>query len=422
MSSYRHRFLRLEPDEAEPSVYWGQTSTGVRAPEILAGATTIMSRTRHIARDDISVLRVRYAGWSARRNSNGTEVVGSGGGTFTVTSSIESAAGVILGRNRWSSVDSVVFNTGDDSPESDDTILSSTILDGTTYFCRQFIVAPEGNALVAEAGTSAIGNFPAVGALDTANGEGFRFGSVLDQTGTGGALTGGTNSTVMRYGPMAIISPTVRPTVAIFGDSIKHGVCDSYVGDTEGMRGLEGRAIGKHFGVGNFAQSGASATQNLNNISRRGVYLAYYSHAYNGHGRNDLSQLLNANSAITAVNAFTDHLKTFNSSLQIVGCTCTPTATSTDDWMTVSNQTPNSNFLALIPIYNPLVRDGALTGTVGYVDMGDATMNSRDTSKWRTAPGEDTVFYACGDTTHPTNNMSRLVRSEGWIPASLFTR
>ena len=138
--------------------YLGQVATNCLGPNLQnKGATSFMSRSRHIARDDIKQVKIGFPNWVTRSDTNHLEA--GMGGVASIIASIEYP----IGTSRQ-----LLFSGDMTGRAADYTTLFSdpcdiSIPDGAVFFVRTWFSNPAG--IVWSDG------------LDTPNGEAFAFSS-----------------------------------------------------------------------------------------------------------------------------------------------------------------------------------------------------------------------------------------------------
>jgi hypothetical protein len=383
--------------------YLGQFAGQCRAPTTStagASATQVMSRTRHISRNNVSTVQVAFPNWIAVSNNGGLET--GLGAPATITAAVE--YGGVSYPLKWSGASSVAVPDLSNSPLSDPIFLA--IPDGAAFFIRGYFVNP--NGIIYEAGGTG------TEALDSTNGESFRFAlsGLADQTTAVGATTGGSTSGNLRYGPSLLVSRIIKPSILIVGTSIDMGFRETVlasggVGGANGDKGITSRPISPVYGYSNVAQGGASAL-NFLTLANRAVRMTmapYFSHVLSGHAINDLIQTSDSVTVIAARLTAIAALFT----IPVWGTTCTPYTTGAWTLVDGTDQTiySSNSFATRLPALNTLIRSGII-GYAGYFDVADGAMSSRDSNKWY---ANGTAAYMTPEGLHPTTAGSEYVRS-----------
>ncbi|WP_025593188.1 SGNH/GDSL hydrolase family protein [Agrobacterium tumefaciens] len=375
--------------EKKPRSYVGQVAT----KSVIPGFSTpsnkqIMSRTRHFARSAIFDLRLIFPNWFHNGNAETAS-----GGTITITAAIEYPIGEFH-QVTWSGSASVAVPDLSNSPISDR--LSVVIPDGAEFFVRTFLDAPAGIIYS--------------GGKDVDSGEAAAYGpsGIVDQTMGGTIANSGTAAV---YTPIAIIGDTNKPSVFIVGDSRESAVGFD-VPNTLSDQGYGARSFGQMCGYINVARGGERLSEFVSSHALRLSLASYCSHVFIHEGINDFTAGASASTCLdllqTIIEYFPDN--------EVWLATVEPVTTSTDGWITESNQTitaSNSQRIA----FNDAIRAG-IEGAFGYFDVADVVENGRNGGKWQAPAG----VALTGDGTHASPNGYAWVEQAGIIiPQQLFT-
>lgn len=228
-----------------------------------------------------------------------------------------------------------------------------------------------------------------------------------DATATGAGITSQNNSQKFLPTFVSVTALTVPATVSILG--IGDSIFESGSGNPTGyQRGVveAGRA---------FLNAGRWGGQTIAQGDQGLPSLSLFTHVLDQYGFNDIT-----NEAVTKTMA--DKILTWNwllgqnAALKITACTVTPSASSTDGWTTLANQTPDAGTTyggqtrwQRSIAYNDWMRDGApiLAGVaapgttdpaalragqaghplVGYLEIADVIESSRNSGKFRVDVG-----------------------------------
>lgn len=198
--------------------------------------------------------------------------------------------------------------------------------------------------------------------------------------------SGWTYNTGFGYGPSAILGSYTGlqrvPSIAVVGDSLANGYEDS-VGV---YKGFIARALSGKFGWINVGTDGERAEYFLNTSAsggkamwRRLRQIDGCTHAILCIGRNDLT-------AGTAAATIEGYLTRIANALTVRGkrvylCTIPPSATSTDGFATVNNQTTAADNPARITL-NAWIRTTPAP-CKGFIELADAVESARDSGKWK---------------------------------------
>lgn len=355
--------------------YLGFVATRGHAPTTYnAGAKNSMSRSRHIAMDNISQIQLAFAGYSV-----GALGEGAVGANLTYTASIEFPVGVAVTRITFGSQSSGVCAPGT-TLFSDMVNLPTPIPRGESFYVRMFITTTGGIPF-----SQAVGLNTPTGAVP-ASGEWWVLssGAVTDNTGS---LTNQNNGIAANAGmqvPLAILGYTNRHSMLIVGDSrtigpqAQENVCNT-VGDT----GNIARSVGRQFaycgvGAGGEQLAGAVGSQ----FSQRTLMAAYCSHIVCAYGINDFQT--GGLSAATTLTNLASFAAKFNPTKPIIVCTVEPNTNSTDGWGTVANQSQVSGSANTQRVlYNDALRRGSyLTPIVRTADIANAVESAPNSGTW----------------------------------------
>jgi lysophospholipase L1-like esterase len=228
-------------------------------------------------------------------------------------------------------------------------------------------------------------------------------------SGTGNfSGTAGTTAANRLLRPFLLIGQHAGVAIIGIGDSITDGKGSNRSGDGSAVNAYGGYFIkaaydaGKaHLKSGKDGNTLANWANSTLDHSTRLAALQYFTHATVLLGTND------ANVGRTAAQMLTDHasvrarLVAANPALKILGGKMIPRATSTDNWVTLANQTPRSYTLsgALYDQYEAGLDAAVGTNMVATFSLRAGAADPVETNKWRV---NGTVQYACVDEAHPT--------------------
>lgn len=386
--------------------YLGQVATQCRIPTtVLAGGNTqVMSRTRHIARSSFNGLQAIWPNWICGTNNGGLE---SGpGGSATITAAL--IYNGVAYQFTWSGSTSVVVADKSNTPLSDP--IQVSISEGDAFFIHTYYVNSVG-VLHEGGGTN-------TESLDATNGEVFRRAAsgLADQTMTVTPPIGGTGSTAFRYGPIALVATTRKPSVLIIGDSIAQGERSSAYGTPaapaaageDGDKGIIARALGRSLAYIQVAQGGSQLNNFMSTGDRalRMTLAPYVSHVLTNHGRNDIRN--GARTAAQVAAQMTEFAALFPGKKVFCG-TLVPTTTGAWTLADGSDQTVSTtnSWNTQSALYNGLVRAG-IAGISGYFEYVFAACRPGDESKWF---ADGTVALMTDDGTHPSTFAEQRIRS-----------
>lgn len=214
------------------------------------------------------------------------------------------------------------------------------------------------------------------------------------------------------YPPVAIIGMTTDPSVVIVGDSIAMGEGDT-VGDSTGDFGLIARSVGPQCAYMNLAQYADSAQMFVSGSTRRQALLQYASHMICEYGFNDI---FNAGRSVSAVAAdlatIRGYMTALGSDKRAYQTTITPYTTTTDNWATLANQTPQTNN------GNRVSLNAAIRALTYFYETADAIESARDSGKLKVT---GSAFGYTTDGGHLNTAGYELVRTAGVLPITDFS-
>jgi len=361
-----------------PFSYLGFIATRGHAPTTYnAGAKNSMSRSRHIAMDNIPAIQLAFAGYNVA--SLGEAAAGA---NITYTASIEFPVGVTVTRVTFSGASSGVCTPGA-TLFSDLIALPATIPRGESFFVRMFATTTGGIPFSEGVGLNTVTSAVPV------SGEWWALssGAVTDDTGT---LNNQNNQIAANAGmqvPLALIGYTSRNSILIVGDSrsigagLKENVCNA-VGDG----GNVGRCVGRGFAYCSVGAGGEQlATVSGSAFVQRRLLAAYCTHIVCAYGINDFQT--GGLSAATTLTNLATFAASFNPIKPFIVCTVEPNTTSTDGWGTVANQSQVSSSANTQRIlYNDSLRRGNyVTPIVRTADITSAVESGINSGTWAAA-------------------------------------
>ncbi len=383
--------------------YEGLVATRCRpCTSFIAGNKQIMSRTAHVAADDISSLKIAVANF--RLTGSGSSAEQGTGGTMTVTASVEYPAGTFTQITFSGSASGSVASGG--LLFSDATAGSLGIPAGATFWVRIFNQNTAGIIYNAWRNSS-------MGELITVAASG------LSDLTMGGTITSSGNYSAP---PFMIIGETTKASVCIIGDSKAFGYLDTAESASASGPGLQGE-VAKSFPATlpflNLSSGGWRANLWASQGVSRKLCLPYFSHYVVQLARNDLVVSGDAPATVkTNVEAIIADILTAKPTARITSTTPGHTSTSTDNWTTQANQTPVDN--ADRVTYCGYVRNGQIAGVNnGYFDIAPCLESSPDNGKWKT--NEVTANLYTSDGVHENGAGYSLIVSAGAIDLTKFT-
>lgn len=376
--------------------YLGCVATRCYVPTNTTGNVTAQGRTMHVAKQSIGSLQLLLSNWSTL-----SSLEAGPGAAATFTASIEYPAGVIAAQILFGGATSGICFNGENIL-SDVAQLATVIPKGATFWTRRWSSCSAGNCYVGLlAGTG----------VDNSN-----FGPALPDL----TMTPGTNpaaATVNGHAPTAILAYTTQASVLLIGDSVVHGGNDAYTA-APGDQGIFARSVGQSCGYIDASLAGESAASFVAVHAKRVALAAYCSHVFCDYGTQDLAA--GAATWLTNIGLIAGYFagKPFYQSTLI------PRTTSTDGWITTTNQTVTANEAARLVI-NAHIKNGNIPGLAGYFDTQRALESSYESGFWGWTPGTiapATAPWTSADGVHPNRTGFMRVQALGCIPAVAFTR
>lgn len=335
----------------------------------------VMSRSRHVAMDDINSLQVVYVNWYL---SLGTEVTGGSDAVFTA--SIEYPVGTITQAKFSGAVSGTCLNGGKLVTDA----IAVTIPRGAVFYVRTWQNNPAGILF-----TNRVGLNNVAGAIP-ASGEWYDYGATsVDYTAVATNINNKNVGNI--FAPAAIIGMTGRPSVLIVGDS-RSTPTYTYETVPNGIGGIGEveRSLCKFFGTINLSVPGDSFVLALENYVKRLQLIDYGSHVIISLGINGFTGGRTSAQTLTDLTALV---------LKFAGkvayaATVSPKSTTTDAWATTVNQTADATSNANRIAYNNALRKGQTTsGISGFVEIADQVESSRDSGLWKVTGAANGYTY-----------------------------
>jgi hypothetical protein len=388
------------------SLYLGQVATKCRIPTNLSTTNKqANSRTYHIARDDITSLKIELPAWYWYRTSTKTEIGVTG--NISYKAAIEYPAGVFT---------QVLF-AGATSGLATGTVpllsdwVNVNIPNGAGFWVRTYAVAT--HSIVFSDATSG-SNF---WTCDFANGEAYEYAAsgITDKT-MGGTLTPNkTTNDAAIFHPSAIVANTRKPSVLLIGDSRVAGFGDFF--NAAGDSGELARSLGPAMGYINAGSAGDSLSEFIASSTRRQALQQYCSHVVVQTAINALRSGTGQNKTAAAVLAEQQTILGYFASKVRFTSTTSPSSTSSDLWATATGQTLNSN-AAQIAAYNDAIRAG-VAGSSGYFEIADVIETARNSGKWKF---DGTASKWTADGLHASPFGYASIQSSGAVDPTRFVR
>jgi hypothetical protein len=340
---------------------------------LLATIKQAFGRTNHTMSDTVSSLMLVYSNYYGKDETPGT-------GPQTYGASIEYPVGTLLAQVTFNGT-----NYGTAAPGSDvysDLIpLPIPIPQGARYRVRTFVRNPAGG-------------IPMNAGCNSWNGAGDEISNYTTVDGTTLDYTMGAPTAAFTLvdspRPSLILAYTSKRSIAIVGDSRAtgqiSGTASDYVSDANGWIGVAERAVGRRGACVNLsAPSDLLANFIGSTGANRRNLLQYVTDVFCEYGINDLSQ----GSATILAN-----LTTLRNSANVTGkpfgvATMSPYSATTDNLMTLANQTPNANDAQRIAV-NTAYRNGASCADY-VIEVADFFESSRNSGTWKLYSNARTV-------------------------------
>jgi len=357
-----------KPGVVLPSLYQGQVATKSRTPTALSTTNkTATSRSHHIARDNITSLKIELPNWYWARSTVGPET--NGGGNITYTASIEYPAATFTQVLFTGATSKVVASGASVLSDS----VSVSIPSGASFWVRTFA-----NAVTAIVFTDSNSGFAQ---RDLGNGEAYEYSAstTTDKT-MGGTVNDVGAAAAPIFCPTAIVAQTRNPSVLIIGDSRDWGFTDTL--DSSGDLGDLARGLGPSFGYINAGCAGDTLSAFNAGSTKRAALQQYCSHVVIGDVINALrASPGQAKTAAAVLIELQTALGLFSTKRCLTTTTGGPgTATSSDNFATTANQSVNGN-AAAVSAYNDAIRAG-VANSLGYFEIADQVESARNSGKW----------------------------------------
>jgi len=348
--------------------YWGNVATGGRIANAnagSAGARQMMSRSPHVARDNIGALKIVLPGWFTNTSRVDTNAANS----VTYRASIEYPSGTFT-QLLFSGSASGTCTAGSELVSD---IVSVQIPNGARFWVRIWQNAGSGLLTYIELDTSN-------GVCDYQNGEQLVYGATVTDVTMGGTITPtnpGTQAALCQR-PLAILAWTRKPTLLILGDSREWGFKDTYDGvGGSGDIGVLARACGPYWGYC-CASIGGETAQNMAgaNAAKRIALQQYHSHVLTEMAVADIY----TGRTLAQVQGNLATLWANFPTKKLYHRTGESETTSTDNWATTGNQTLISGTAVWLTYHNWLLSNPS--PLTGVLDLAPGAIDIA-TQKWR---------------------------------------
>ncbi len=372
--------------------YTGPVATRTKVyNNFLAGTTTFMTRTLHVATAPITSLQIGTANWYLNASFVETAIAGAS----SVTAAIEYPLGTTPTQILYSGIATGSIPSGQ-TLISD--AVSKTVPQGAIFAIRMWFSNASG--------------IPYRSSTELGMPDGFVFPSAVDHTmdNTAVAATGNTWG-----GPCLIIGTTTAPTVGLLGDSICAGTGDNVTGNTGLLQcGYLERSL-PGLGIMNCGVYGDRVDKFLASSTLRRALVSYCSHIISEYGFNDIS------GGRTPAQVLTDLTTLWNlfPTKKVAQCTITPKTTSTDSWATIANQTLTTESPNIVTLNTSLRLKPAPLDQV--FDVGAVyESNGLNGGKWLI--GYSAALNATTDGIHPNTYGHGVPSRLGVISPGLIVR
>lgn len=333
---------------AEGTRRLGFVATNCRAAvNSSSGLTQFMSRSYHVASDDISQIMLAYPNWYGYEQTFG--------GTETITAAVEYPAGTFT---RVTFAGSTSGSVAGGANIFSDIVTIPNIPRGSAFWIRTYCTCSAGVQWMQGHNT-----------LDGAN---YGTSGIADLTMTAGSF--GNGQAVIK--PIAIIGYTGRPSILLVGDSRVYGYGEITGGgsqpDATSTLGYD-RIAAKYGGLCNVSLPGELASHFITTHALRAVFAQYATAILCDYGVNDIR---NGGALLADVKGYSATIAGYFPGIPIYWSTMEP--------FTASGWTPTMETARTG--WNDTLRlngNGAgLPGVAGYVEVADAVENTRNGGKW----------------------------------------
>jgi hypothetical protein len=362
--------------------YLGQVASHSFMPTSFSATNKqIMSRTRHVCRENVSQVQLIFPNWYANNSAPGADA--------TITASIEYPVGTFTQVTFSASASGTIPNGS--TLTSDPVNLA--IAKGDAFYSRSYFTSTAGIIYHGQVNTLSLGERVAFGVS-----------GIVDMT-MGGTVPAGSD---IGYAPLAIIGQTRVPSFALLGDSKVAGVGDT-VSTTTSAVGELARSFGNDFAYINLGFTGTTAAQIVAQGASGPRVLAglYCSHVICELGVNDLPR------GAAPILADLQTIRGFFPGRPFVQSTITPKTTGAWTLADGSDQTVTAQESSRVSL-NASIR-AIPSGFAGFLEIADQVESARDSGKWK-APG----YTADGLHETPTGYLA--IQNSGAINPTLLGR
>lgn len=338
------------------------TRAGVES-ELDSTNTEAMAETWYYVRGAHTNPQFIFANFYA--NANGSE--SAPGTSATITASVEYPPGTCT-QIKWSGSASLTVASGALAAASD--AVSLSLPDGARIGVRLYVQST-GGIVYAENET-----VPAV------SGDELRVGTsgISDQTTSCDTITGNTDEGFIPAN--AIIAQTTSPSVCIVGDSIAHLQDDN--GTVAGDIEVIARSLGPTIAYIHIDRPSTTAEAFVqpNASAQRQKLFQYCSHVIVEYGINDFA-IPGESATVAQLQGYLTTIYGYAApNTTIFQTTLTPYTTSTDNWATTANQSPEAWESKRVS-FNDQLRAGTFGPNGGYFDQAQPAETSADSGIWK---------------------------------------
>lgn len=363
-------------------------ATRCRPPTNIGGGTpTAQARSRHQAQSSISSLQVVYSNWY----NNGSADVNVGS-TCSIECAVEYPVGVFT-RITFGGINAGVIPNGGDIISD---AVAVTIPRGAFFFLRPYVSGSLNVPFCTLGNGGGANTF-----YDTANGERSEFGAAVVNHVMGGTIA---DMLAGIFLPSAIIALSDRPSLGIIGDSRTGGLGDAFTSSYYGYIGEFERVFGPLAAFQNFGINGESASNfaTANRAKSRALVAAYSTHLVADFG-GDIRNGATPASALASLKLGRDAFPL----MPMFVATISPVTTSTDGWVTTTNQTVTANETNRTTYNTSLLQGQDFAGVVDIAGIVDA-----GSGKWK-------PFYTA-DGTHANQIGSQIMAASGLLKPGIL--
>lgn len=344
----------------------GFVASGTRIP--YAGGSGIfveqMSRSHHVAMDNISSLKVAFANFFLGEQSPG--------GPADITATVEYPSNTFTRLTFSGNTNAVIANGG--YVVSDTVNLAVPVPRYSMLWVREWCSNGQGTCFSQYEANTNYDSFVASGT------------TTPDITGGGGMAP--SPSQQNWCAPLAIIGYTTKPSLLLLGDSRVFGFQDgtystSQNTDTNPFFGQSRILDEQAYCSANMGVSGETWSDFLAHDVNRLFFTNFSTAVYCQLGINGLPVGLATNYT---------YLASLISGLPLYASTLEPFSTSSDNFKTLANQTANASDSIRVQ-YNTLLRRGLVPGVISYMELANIVESSPNSGLWAVNGTSNNITY-----------------------------